>query len=264
MNWTGKIIGGLIGLFIYGPLGALIGIFIGHLFDRGVMRAPNFHNKAHQLIQKVFFRSTFTIMGYLAKSDGRVSEKEIAFTEQVMAQMGLNTEQKRQAIAYFNEGKQPHFDVQQAVNELRQACLFQPSLLRTFLEIQMNLAFAEGDLTPAKRAALQSICQQLGIQGFNFNQYEQQERASYDYQRHRQQARYDTGTLLKDAYQMLGVTPQDTDADIKKAYKRLMSKNHPDKLMSKGLSPEMIKLATQKTQQIKSAYETIKKARGMK
>jgi len=57
---------------------------------------------------------------------------------------------------------------------------------------------------------------------------------------------------------VLGVTPQDSKADIKKAYRRLMSQHHPDKLVSKGLPEEMIKVATEKSQKIRDAYDLLK------
>jgi len=61
-----------------------------------------------------------------------------------------------------------------------------------------------------------------------------------------------------EAYAVLGVTPQDSKADIKKAYRRLMSQHHPDKLVSKGLPEEMIKVATEKSQKIRDAYDLLK------
>ena len=99
------------------------------------------------------------------------------------------------------------------------------------------------------------------MRGFNFSEFEQRYRAEQNYQRHQQSPRQDARQFLQDAYQILGVSENATDAEVKKAYRRLMSQHHPDKLMAKGLPPEMIKVATQKTQQIKKAYEQICKAR---
>ena len=61
---------------------------------------------------------------------------------------------------------------------------------------------------------------------------------------------------------MLNVQPDAGEAEVKRAYRRLMSQHHPDKLVSKGLPEEMVKVATRKTQEIKAAYEKIREARG--
>ena len=77
-------------------------------------------------------------------------------------------------------------------------------------------------------------------------------------------ADYDAATArtsLKDAYRLLGVSDGASDAELKKAYRRLMSQHHPDKLVAKGLPEQMVKDATEKTQQIKAAYELIRKSR---
>lgn len=268
MLWNGKIIGVFVGAILGGPLGAAIGLALGHLFDIGL-----FDNLLKQLgisraasraanVQQIFFNSTFTIMGYLAKSDGRVSENEIRAAKQIMARLNLNAEMKREAIDLFNQGKQPGFDVDQALNQLKRSCWHHPSLLRTFLEIQLQMAYADGQqISQKKQETLQYICAQLGIRGFNFRHFENRYRAEQNYQQQRQRPQYNPRQHLQDAYKILEVSSTASDAEIKKAYRRQMSKNHPDKLVSKGLPPEMIKLATQKTQQIKSAYETIKKYR---
>ena len=65
---------------------------------------------------------------------------------------------------------------------------------------------------------------------------------------------------LSQAYKILGVSKNSSEAEIKKAYRRLMSQHHPDKLVSKGLPDEMIQLATEKTQEIRKAYDLIKKS----
>ena len=79
-----------------------------------------------------------------------------------------------------------------------------------------------------------------------------------------QPPRETSAASLRQAYAVLGVEETDSDAKIKKAYRRMMNQHHPDKLVAKGLPEEMIKLATEKTQEIKSAYELIKKERGNK
>lgn len=279
-SYKGKIVGVLIGLF-FPPFGFLVGLLIGHLYDIGIFdRFLNRHGfsrgaQANSQVQQVFFDTTFSIMGYVAKSDGRITEQEIAAARQVIAHLGLTGPAKERAIKFFYMGKRADFDLNTNIQQLRAACARRPTLLRTFIEVQLHMANAEGPMTAQKRAALQTICNQLGLGGFNFHQYEQQSRAEQNYQRYygnahqhyrhqqyQQQSAYSSRSQLDDAFKILGVSSSASKEEVKKAYRRLMSQNHPDKLVAKGLPPEMIKLANEKTSQIKKAYETIKSAKG--
>jgi DnaJ like chaperone protein len=263
MRWNGKLVGAIIGLLLGQPWTVLLGVIIGHLVDIDFFSRfmPKVVGRGASEVQRIFFDSTFSVMGYLAKADGRVSESEIRAAEQVMQQMELGPDMKREAIRLFNQGKQPDFNLAAAMLRLKQACRQHPHILRTFLEIQIQIANAEGQISRGKRAALQNICAELGVHGFMFDQFEQQANAEQNYQRSYQQPR--SNQRLADAYQILNISKEATDPEVKKAYRRLISQNHPDKLMSQGLPPEMIKLANERTQKIKNAYETIKEARGM-
>ena len=262
MKVTGKIIGSFFGLLFGGPIGLVFGFILGHLYDVGYFGqfAHVMKNTAHTHAQQIFFNNTFKIMGYIAKSDGHVSESEIRAARQIMQQMGLNETLKSQAIQLFNIGKQPDFNLDAALNELRQVGMMQPALLQLFLEIQYQMAAADnGKLTAAKQATLQHICTKLGIQGF---QYQQSNRRHYQ-QSHQRTRQSSSAFDLQEAYKLLEIESDASNDAVKKAYRRQMSQNHPDKLIAKGLPPEMIKVATQKTQRIKEAYEMIKKSRGL-
>jgi len=270
MLWNGKIIGVFLGAILGGPLGAGIGLTIGHLFDIGLfdtlLKRLGISRSASRTanVQQIFFSSTFTVMGYLAKSDGRISENEIRAAQQIMRSLNLNATSQREAIKLFNQGKQADFNINESLHQLKRSCWHHPSLLRTFLEIQLQIAYADGQhISPKKQAALHTICAQLGIRGFSFNHFENRYHAEQNYQRQQQHTQHRPKQQLYNAYKILEVSSTASDAEIKKAYRRQMSKNHPDKLVSKGLPPEMMKLATQKTQQIKDAYETIKQSRGI-
>lgn len=265
MKFRGKIIGAIFGLLIGGPIGMAFGFIAGHLFDLGYFHAflQAAQGNIHTQSQQIFFNNTFKIMGYVAKSDGRISENEIQAARNIMSKMGLTDTLKQQAIHLFSIGKEPNFDIDHALFELKQVCYLQPSLLQIFLDIQLQMASADGNLSAAKKATLRYICEKLGVAGYQFNQYESAYQKQYYYQhQQRAQSRSDEMTL-SDAYQILGISQSASADEIKKAYRKLMSQNHPDKLIAKGLPPEMIKVATQKTQRIKQAYELIKKAKGI-
>ncbi|WOD06384.1 DnaJ domain-containing protein [Marinomonas sp. GJ51-6] len=124
-------------------------------------------------------------------------------------------------------------------------------------------SYADGHFSVEEKSFVSQVCAYLGVSVAEFEalhiQVKQQAHFRQGYQSSSDGA--SSKDLLKSAYEVLGVTEDMTDADIKKAYRRLMSKNHPDKLSSQGLPKEMIELAKEKTQEIQSAYELIKKAR---
>ena len=114
MSWWGKLIGGTFGFMIGGPLGAVMGAALGHNFDRGTNNLSGqgsmYHNRQHR-IQTAFFTATFSVMGHICKADGQVSKDEIKIARQIMDQMELNPDQKKAAMALFNEGKKNRISV---------------------------------------------------------------------------------------------------------------------------------------------------------
>lgn len=262
----GKLIGGFFGALLAGPFGVLLGVLIGHAFDRGLSVSTVFSSAqagtTHTHAQEVFFDATFLVMGHVAKADGYVSEREIQAAEAVMTRLGLRGLLKQRAIELFRKGKQPSFNLQQTLDDLFKACRRNPVLLQMFVEIQWQVAHADGSLSANKQRVLQTICQKLGIVLYNFSAFEDFFQSGYQ-QSYRQYETVPPKNTLFEAYKLLGISETANDADVKKAYRRLMSQNHPDKLIAKGLPEEMVKLATEKTQNIRAAYDAVCKARGI-
>ena len=259
MSWWGKALGGAFGFMIGGPLGALMGIAFGHSFDRGLGKLDEHDLGADQeRIQATFFTATFSVMGYIAKADGRVSPEEIQLAEAVMNRLGLNSEMRASARKLFNEGKSTDFPIDDVMDQFRREVHRRTTLIQMFLEIQLQAAYADGVMHPAEKEALRSICGHLGIPPSQLDRLEEMLRAGFGRSGADAAA---AKTSLQDAYRLLGVDESVSDSELKKVYRRLMSQHHPDKLVAKGLPEQMIKDATEKTQQIKAAYELIRKSR---
>ncbi len=262
---AGKVIAGLIGFVTLGIVGLLFGLAIGHAFDRGLwqaLQAASPENLAR--VQKQFFDTTFTLLGYIAKSDGRVSEAEIAQAEALFQQLRLNPAQRQAAIQQFHRGAEPGFDPASTVAAFAGRVGPRRQVQQTLFAFLATMALADGELDAVERSALHHIAGLLGMPIQDVDRLVAMLMA---------QARFHTGgragdmparDRLADAYQALGVNASDTDEGIKKSYRRLMSENHPDKLIARGVPDEMVRLATERSQEISTAYEVIKSARGLR
>jgi DnaJ like chaperone protein len=267
MRWHGKLIGALLGLFIgRSPLGAFIGLIIGHFFD---LQAERRSRADPRLVPDAFFRATFQVMGHVAKADGRVSEEEIRAARAVMSNFNLREPEVRLAIELFTQGKNGEFPLADTVTQLDRLLGSRVDLRRMFVQIQLQAALwsnaATGVLHPAARAALKRVCDSLQVSEIELAQMEallRMQRASAGGQAGGTgRSQRDT---LQDAYSVLGIEASASNAEVTKAYRRLMSQNHPDKMAANGLPESMKAVVEEKTRQIRAAYEAIRDARGMK
>lgn len=265
----GKLVGGIIGFVIGFIPGAILGVILGHLFDKGYaanVRQPSQADR--EAIGKSFFTTTFTLLGYIAKADGRVSEVEIAQTEQLMTQMGLNAEQRREAIALFKKGSAGDFDPQETLAAFRAQCGRRHNLVQMLLSYLVNLALADGTFDASEERVLREVAAGLGISGFAFEQLLKMIKAQHSFAGGGYQSGgagggtgQSSASALADAYSALGVESSASDAEVKRAYRKLMSQYHPDKLAGQGLPEDAVKAATERSKEIQVAYDLIKKSR---
>jgi DnaJ like chaperone protein len=279
-GWYGKIIGAILGYIIgRGFLGAIIGLIVGHQFDTAggrVGRGPGGARSGAQndpaALRRVFFETTFQVMGHIAKSDGRVTELEIDAAREAMRRFALSEADRLRAIELFTAGKEANFPLDETLARLRQLSGNQPDLCRLFVQIQLEAAIRGNSLGGRPRAVFQRICSTLGISSLEFASLEAMMRmhaGNYGYGpggRPSQGPGFGTrpDARLTDAYDVLGVSPGASDAEVTKAFRRLMSQNHPDKLVAQGLPESMIAAAHERTQRILEAYELVKTHRGIK
>jgi len=206
-------------------------------------------------------------MGNVAKAKGQVTSHEIAFASAYMDKLGLSNDLRQQAQDAFREGKSSGFPLKDRLVKFKRLMGNRHDLLLMFLEIQIQVAFSDGELDNEERAVLHTIAKFLGysareldnllemiIAGANFHQ-----QSSSGYRHQGNSHVPSSGQQLSNAYKVLGIDKNTAMPAIKKAYKKLMSQHHPDKLIAKGLPPEMMESAKQKTQDIQAAYDVIVK-----
>lgn len=272
MIWQGKALGALIGVVTAGPVGALFGTFIGHLFDvqaesglSGRLGGADTEDDAdapRMGVQEAFFRATFQVMGHIAKADGRVSEDEIRAARAMMSEFRLGEREVQLAIEMFTQGKSHEFPLETTLRRLRRQLIDRPDVVRMFIQIQLQTALWSGSLHSAARQVLARVAASLGVSAYEVVQMEALLRMQQSARQPPEQR--PAVDKVAQAYEVLGVTADASDAEVTKAYRRLMNQNHPDKLVARGLPESMMKIAEEKTRQVLAAYEVVREARAMR
>ncbi|VFP80250.1 co-chaperone DjlA [Candidatus Erwinia haradaeae] len=275
MHYWGKILGVIWGLLSgLGFWGIFLGLFTGCIFDAIRLSTHKNNMSDQQSRQSLFFHTTFQVLGHLTKSKGRVTNTDIQVASTLMDRMKLHGDSRTAAQNAFREGKKIDYPMREKLRELRVACMNRLDLLRMFLEIQIQAAFADGLLHPNERRILYIIAEELGISHDQFTQFlrmmESSQQFGNGYQdtkesKHKTHpSQNNNEPTLEDACTMIGVSSNDDINTIKRAYRKRMGEHHPDKLVAKGLPPEMMEMAKQKTQALQAAYNLIKREKKFK
>lgn len=255
-----KVLGLFIGYYFLGIFGAVIGFFFGAMVDRTRALGPGAMNPLGNAIrQAVFLETVFVSMGKLAKADGQVSQQEIDHVEQVMQQLGMTDQHREQGIAWFKQGADPAFDLTPTYKKFMAVCGQTKNLKDVLLVYLIVLAMADGHFHEAEEALLIDLAGRLGYGSEAFKRLKEMVLN----QSHFANNQANSAAALDDAYKALGVTKENTDAEIKRAYRKLMSQYHPDKLMGQGMPADMVALATEQAKEIQVAYDLIKKNRAL-
>ena len=271
-----KILGLIFGLFVifFVTLAGAAGLIIAKLLNaaRVALGGESTQQKSARR-QAVFLETVFVLMGKLAKADGRVSEAEVAHVEEFIRKMGMSSEHRREAIQQFKRGAAPDFDMSATLAQFQHHCAGRFNLSQTLLVYLIVMALADGNLKSVERGILEQIASQLGFNQNTFNhllnmvlsqaQFSRQSSSGY-YQHSGNAGTQTSASSLTEAYRALGVQASATNQEVKRAYRKLMSQYHPDKLMGQGVPEDMIAVATEQAKEIQLAYDLIKKHRGLK
>jgi DnaJ like chaperone protein len=248
----------LLGFVIDGVRGLLMGAAIGFVL-KYVLQAVT--RGGLLVIQSQFLEAMFAVMGAMCKADGVVTRDEIRVTEEIFVRLRLSPEQKQAAKAAFNRGKAPDFDLDAEVDAFARAARGGGALFQLFLQVQLSAVAADGQIHPAERAMLVRVARRLGLSEADVARLEALLRAAAEGGGSASPSAPPPQQRLDSAYSALGVTPEASESDIKRAYRKLIRDNHPDKLAAKGLPQGMRELAEQRMREINVAYELIKRAR---
>ena len=247
MGWFGKMTFGTMGLLFGGPLGAIIGVSLGHhLVDKKAEYGQSgaVPPKSEQA-QAAYFVCIFSILGKIAKADGVVTNDELKVVDDFINGMNISETEKQFAKQVFNEAKNSNYSVEDFASQFYQINSGQPAVLHSFLDVLFRVAAADKVLHPAEEDALMRIKDIFQISDRQFNDIKSIYFTDVD--------RY---------YKLLSCPVDSSNDEIKKSYKKLVRDFHPDTIVSKGLPEEFTEFASSRFREIQEAYEKVRKERG--
>ncbi len=258
-NWWGKLIGGIIGLMRGGITGAILGVFLGHMVDRFLSGL-----NGNKRIRDTFFRALFTTLGHISKVDGRVTKKEIEATEELMQRLQLTDIERQQAIRFFQQGKDSNFDLHGTLQKFAMHSKLRYELRVMFVELLLETALSDGKLSVGEDAILERVRTVLKIPINVFIAMLRARQVEPEPASRSHKPAPNQPKSLSQCYAELGLTPDAGDQEVKRAYRRLVSQYHPDKLTSQGLPEEVMEMAKRRMREVNTAYDRIKTSKAIK
>lgn len=255
MGSFSKYLGASLGWSFGGPIGALIGFVLGSVVDglsegdlkrEGTYRIPNGNRRTRTRVNNTksgdFEMSLLVLSAIVIKADGKVDKRELSYVRNHFTQMYGETRAKHAFKLFNGIIKNNNISTRQVCLQIRQQMTHASRL--QLLHYLFNIAKADGFVAESEMNMIHKIAGYLYISNHDFESIK---------------AMFYSG--ISNAYKRLEIDKSATDAEVKKAYRRLVKKHHPDKLQHLG--KEHLKGAEEKFRQIQNAYDDIKKERGM-
>ena len=244
MNIWKYLIAASLGNMIAGPLGVLA--FTAGAYFLG--KKNNFRNPGANFNQQqgVYAIGLVVLCAKLAKADGRVTNDEITKFKKIFK---IPKENMSQVGAIWKEAAQTSAGFEPYAQQLRDTFYRAPQMLEQIILGLFEIGYADHELSDPELKYIKKVSQIFGIDQATFSRL-RNSRPEF---------------VKEDPYKVLGVKKSDSSSDIKKSYRILARKNHPDVLRSKGITDlSLIKKAKENFQRINDAYEQILKIRGEK
>ncbi len=260
MSYWGKLLGGMAGFAVGGPLGAVTGAALGHAADRngapnrpllGLFTADRFHPARIAAMfaprEQVFAIGIVALSAKLAKCDGPVSRAEI---DGFKRHFRIPAESAREVGRLFDQARDTPEGFEPYANQLGESFADNRGVLEDVLAGLFGIARADGPVNAAELDFLARCARGFGLDG-----------AAWERVRGGT-ARTQAGSE-PDPYGVLGIARSATDDAVRAAWKQLMRENHPDGLASRGVPPEFVARATEKVANINAAWDRVKRERGL-
>lgn len=238
MGKWGKWITGGLGFVIGGPIGAVIGFVIGSAIDGGNVQVGK-----SQTSQGDFKMSLLVLMAAIMKADGKVVKAELTIVKRFLTS-NFGEEQALEALQILKKLLEENYDVMPVCQQISTNINYSSRL--ELLHLLIMVAHADGDFAVPEQQLLLKIASAMGI---NHAEYQSL------------LAPYQKNQNPDWAFDILEIPSSATDDEVKKAYRKMAMKYHPDKVHNLG--EEVHKTATEKFRSVNDAYESIKKARGI-
>ncbi|MEG3618806.1 TerB family tellurite resistance protein [Magnetovibrio sp. PR-2] len=244
MSIWGKVLGGVAGFALGGPLGALLGAVAGHALDKVHGTLPHGRASLEDQRQIAFTLAVIALSAKMAKADGQVTRDEVDAFKRLFH---IPPDEMKNVAKVFDRAKVSTAGFEQYAAQVAKLFPHEPAVLEELLGGLFMIAQADGVVHPAELAYLQRVSDIFGFDQATF------ERITATHQPKDE----------ADPYSVLGLAREATDAEIKSAYRKLIQETHPDKLMAQGMPQEFIDLANDKMAAINAAYDKIKQMRGL-
>ncbi|PPR47128.1 MAG: Co-chaperone protein DjlA [Alphaproteobacteria bacterium MarineAlpha5_Bin9] len=245
MSIWGKVIGGIAGFSIGGPLGAILGVMAGNIFDKKSIKNFNYKNISNEQKQSIFAFSIIVLSAKLAKSDGTVTKDEInAFKEKFK----IPKDNINKVSRLFNEAKKSTYGYEKIAQQISYIFSDNKIILEELLNNLFYIAEADGNISKEEVLFLKNISNIFGFNDVTFERIYQ----------------YRLTNVNSDPFKTLGVKRSDSNETIRKAWLQIIKEHHPDNLISKGMPKEFIDQANKELSSVNNAYDKIKKLRNIK
>ncbi len=244
MSWLGTGLGAGVGMMLGGPLGAVLGGYLGHLATKG--RPGHRRYSTAEQSQQLLFVSLFSMFAKLAKADGKVSSEEVSAVKSFMQRLRLDAEDQQAALSLFNTAQHTPHSIFECAAQYANIVTQTEMRIMTY-RMLWELAMADKQLHREEERILQELTQELSIPESYFQVFKRELTGS--------------ASSLAQYYELLELSPESSDAEVKRRYHTLCKEYHPDAIHAKGMPKEFMNFATEHLKKINEAYSAIMNAR---